>query len=85
MAGGAAGLVEEPGGRERRYAAASSPTGGRAEMHGVGDGRPLDCPAGGGGRSRFLLDRYHLLEHLHEAALALTPGGAAPRVGCVSR
>ena len=47
-------------------------------VHGVGDGAPWIAQqvAAVFPRHRFLLDRYHLLEHLHEAALALTPGGA---------
>ena len=53
-------------------------------MHGVGDGAP---PVVAGGRlriaqqmaevfprQRFLLDRYHLLEHLHEGASAVAAG-----------
>ena len=47
-------------------------------MHGAGDGAPWIAQqvAAVFPRQRFLLDRYHLLEHLHEAASALTPGDA---------
>ena len=94
-------LVEEPGGRERRYAAAMGPPqrvgeqmfglalrcgyGDNTWVHGVGDGAPWIAQqvAAVFPRSRFLLDRYHLLEHLHEAALALTPGGAESAKGWV--
>ena len=56
-------------------------------MHGVGDGAPWiarqSLPRTGYGvaavfpRPRFLLDRYHLLEHWHGGASALMPGDAA--------
>ena len=45
-------------------------------VHGVGDGAPWIAQqmAAVFPRQRFLLDRYHLLEHLHGGAAALTPG-----------
>ena len=48
-------------------------------VHGVGDGAPWIAQqvAPVFPRQRFLLDRYHLLEHLHEGASALSPGDAA--------
>ena len=48
-------------------------------VHGVGDGAPWIAQqvASVFPRQRFLLDRYHLLEHLHEGASALSPGDAA--------
>ena len=47
-------------------------------VHGVGDGAPWigQQVAAVFPRQRFLLDRYHLLEHLHEGASALAPGDA---------
>ena len=55
-------------------------------VQGVGDGAPWiaqqSLPRTGYGvaavfpRQRFLLDRYHLLEHLHDGASALTPEAA---------
>ena len=47
-------------------------------VHGVGDGAPWigQQVAAVFTRQRFLLDRYHLLEHLHEGASALAPGDA---------
>ena len=43
-------------------------------VHGVGDGAPWVAQqlAAVFPRQRFLLDRYHLLEHLHQGASALT-------------
>ena len=96
-------LVEAPGGRGRRYAAAlGSPQrvgermfalalrcgyGDNTWVHSVGDGAPWiaqqSLPRTGYGvaavfpRQRFLLDRYHLLEHLHDGAAASAPGAAA--------
>ena len=85
-------VVEEPGGKERRYAAAwGSPQrtgeqmfalalrcgyGDNTWVHGVGDGAPWIAQqmAAVFPRQRFLLERYHLLEHLHDGASALTPG-----------
>ncbi len=48
-------------------------------VHGVGDGAPWIAQqiAEVFPRQRFLLDRYHLLEHLHEGAPARSPGDAA--------
>ena len=87
-------VVEGPGGKERRYAAAlgsAQRTGERmfalalgcgygdnTRVHGVGDGAPWTAQqmAAVFPRQRFLLDRCRLLEHLHEGAPALTPGGA---------
>ena len=48
-------------------------------VHGVGDGAPWIAQqvASVFPRQRFLLDRYHLLEHLHEGASALSPEDAA--------
>ena len=48
-------------------------------VHGVGDGAPWIAQqmASVFPRQRFLLDRYHLLEHLHEGASALSPDDAA--------
>ena len=45
-------------------------------MHGVGDGAPWIAQqiAEVFPRQRFLLDRYHLLEHLHEGASAVAAG-----------
>ena len=45
-------------------------------VHGIGDGAPWIAQqvAAVFPRHRFLLDRYHLLEHLHDGASALTPG-----------
>ena len=47
-------------------------------VHGVGDGAPWIAQqvAAVFPRQRFLLDRYHLLEHLHGGASALMPGDA---------
>ena len=88
-------VVEEPGGKERRYAAAlGSPQrtgeqmfalalrcgyGDNTWVHGVGDGAPWIAQqmAAVFPRQRFLLDRYHLLEHLHDGASALAQGDAA--------
>ncbi len=85
-------LVEAPGGRERRYAAAMDPPqrageqmfalalncgyGDNTWVHGIGDGAPWIAQqvAAVFPRQRFLLDRYHLLEHLHDGASVLTPG-----------
>ena len=85
-------LVEAPGGRGRRYAAALDSPQGTGErmfalalqcgygdntrMHGVGDGAPWIAQqvAAVFPRQRFLLDRYHLLEHLHDGASALMGG-----------
>ena len=79
-------LVEAPGGRERRYAAAIGPPqrtgeqmfalalrcgyGDNTWVHGIGDGAPWIAQqvAAVFPRQRFLLDRYHLLEHLHDGA-----------------
>ena len=87
-------VVEGPGGKERRYAAALGSAqrtgeqmfalalgcgyGGNTWVHGVGDGALWTAQqmAAVFPRQRFLLDRYHLLEHLHEGAPALTPGDA---------
>ncbi len=89
-------LVEAPGGRERRYAAATGPPqrtgeqmfalalrcgyGDNTWVHGVGDGASWIAQqmAAVFPRQRFLLDRYHLLEHLHGGAAALTPGDPEP-------
>lgn len=48
-------------------------------VHGVGDGAPWIAQqvAAVFPRQRFLLDRYHLLEHLHAGASALPGGGAS--------
>ena len=96
MAGSALSVVEEPGGKERRYAAAwGSPQrtgeqmfalalrcgyGDNTWVHGVGDGVPWIAQqmAAVFPRQRFLLERYHLLEHLHDGASALTPGTLKP-------
>ena len=85
-------VVEDPGGRERRYAAALGSAqrtgeqmfalalrcgyGDNTWVHGVGDGAPWIAQqmAAVFPRQRFLLDRYHLLEHLHDGASALTQG-----------
>ncbi len=47
-------------------------------VHGVGDGAPWVAQqvAAVFPRQRFLLDRYHLLEHLHHGASALGPDDA---------
>ena len=48
----------------------------KTRMHGVGDGAPWIAQqiAEVFPRQRFLLDRYHLLEHLHEGASAVAAG-----------
>ena len=55
-------------------------------VHGVGDGAPWIAQqvASVFPRQRFLLDRCHLLEHLHEGASALSPGDAAAARAWVS-
>ena len=55
-------------------------------VHGVGDGTPWigQQVAAVFPRQHFLLDRYHLLEHLHEGASALAPGDAGTARAWVS-
>ena len=53
-------------------------------VHGIGDGAPwiVQQVAAVFPKQRFLLDRCHLLEHLHDGASALTPGDRnPPRLG----
>ena len=55
--------------------------GDNTRMHAVGDGAPWIAQqvAAVFPRQRFLLDRYHLMEHLHEGAAALMGGGESAR------
>jgi len=57
------------------------------EVHGVGDGAPWIAQqlAAVFPRQRFLLDRYHLLEHLHTGATGLPAGHPESAQEWVSR
>ncbi len=60
--------------------------GDNTRVHGVGDGAPWIAQqmAAVFPRQRFLLDRYHLLEHLHEGASALAEGAVESAKAWVS-